>query len=79
MGNKAGDFLINSRLKIHPKKYQLFVNNQGIDFLGYLVFPTHIKLRKTNALRFRRKFKKMAIKYRHDKRFFSFSLVGLFF
>jgi len=67
MGKAANEFLMGLRLSIHPKKYQIFLNNQGIDFLGYLVFPTHIRLRKSNALRFRRRFKKMAEKYRAGK------------
>jgi len=67
IGTAASEFLNVMRLRMHPKKFQLFLNNQGIDFLGYLVFPTHIRLRKPNALRFRRKLKKMANRYRYGK------------
>lgn len=67
MGWAASEYLNSLRLKIHPKKFQLFLNTNGIDFLGYQVFPTHIKLRKSNALRFRRRLKKMAKKYRSGK------------
>lgn len=67
IGKAAVEFLNDSRLKIHPNKFQIFLKNQGIDFLGYLVFPTHIRLRKSNALRFRRKLKRMAKKYRAEE------------
>ncbi len=67
IGKEASEFLNRSRLRIHPKKFQIFLNNQGIDFLGYLIFPTHIRLRKTNALRFRRRLKKMAKKYQRKE------------
>jgi len=57
------NYLFGLRLCLHPKKCQLFLSDSGVDFLGYRVFPTHLKLRKSNALRFRRKLKSLAKKY----------------
>ncbi|MBU4257662.1 reverse transcriptase/maturase family protein [Patescibacteria group bacterium] len=33
-------------LKLHPKKQKIYPINQGIDFLGYVIKPTHILNRK---------------------------------
>lgn len=39
-------FLKNElNLELHPGKIEFRKLNQGIDFLGYVVFPKHIKLR----------------------------------
>lgn len=32
-------------LELHPKKVILKKHNQGIDFLGYVILPYHIKIR----------------------------------
>jgi len=58
------EYLAGLRLQLHPRKCQIFVGELGVDFLGYRVFPTHRKLRKSNALRFRRRLQKMAKKYK---------------
>lgn len=59
-----GEYLAGLRVKLHPNKCHIFLSELGVDFLGYRVFPTHRKLRMSNALRFRRRLKKMAEKYR---------------
>jgi len=61
------EYLTGLRLQLHPTKCQIFVGELGVDFLGYRVFPTHRKLRMSNSLRFRRRLKKMAEKYRQDR------------
>ena len=49
---KISDFL-NSKLllEIHPKKILICKYHQGIDFLGYVVFPNHIIVRKKTLKR----------------------------
>lgn len=58
------EYLAGLRLKLHSRKCHIFKSELGIDFLGHRVFPTHRKLRMSNALRFRRRLRKMAEKYR---------------
>lgn len=61
------EYLAGLRVKLHPNKCHIFLSELGVDFLGYRVFPTHRKLRMSNALRFRRRFKQMAAKYREGR------------
>lgn len=56
-------FLERERLLIHPRKIQLMPCNQGVDLLGYRVFPTHRRLRKDNGYRFRRRLRRQAKAY----------------
>jgi len=47
------EFLLNSlKLKLHPKKANVFPTEKGIDFLGYRVFENHRLLRKNTVKRF---------------------------
>ncbi len=42
-----GEFLgKNLRLELHPKKVEIIPYHKGVDFLGYVVFPHHILVRK---------------------------------
>ena len=49
-------------LRLHPKS-QVFPLAQGVNFLGYRVWPTHRLLRKSSVKRMRRKLKVFARKY----------------
>jgi hypothetical protein len=51
------------RLKIHPRKANLFQVRKGVDILGYQVFPDYCLLRNDNGFRFRRKLRKFARSY----------------
>jgi retron-type reverse transcriptase len=51
MKNISG-FLVNERLKPHPRKTFVLPVDTGIDHLGYRVFPTHRRLRKDTSMRF---------------------------
>jgi RNA-directed DNA polymerase len=42
------NYLASLRLKIHPIKSQIFATNQGANFLGFRIFPTHIRVRSNN-------------------------------
>ncbi len=44
-------FLKTIDLELHPKKQQIFPISTGIDFVGYRVFPSYIRLRSSNIKR----------------------------
>jgi Sulfatase-modifying factor enzyme 1 len=43
------------RLRLHATKCQVMRTQDGIDFLGYRIFPAHRRLRQTTARRFIRR------------------------
>ena len=61
--NRVGEYLEGLRLRLHPTKCQVFPVSQGIDFLGYRVYPDHRRLRRDNVVRFRRRLKKLQRDY----------------
>ena len=54
-------------LTLHPKKVSIFPINQGIDFLGYVIFKEHILLRARNVKSFRKRLKKYRQLYLDSK------------
>lgn len=58
------EYLETLRLKLHERKSRIYRVRDGISFLGYRIFPTHRLLNKGNALRMRRKLKKLSSQYR---------------
>jgi len=57
--NLIKDFLQSKlKLQLHPKKSEYFPIDKGVNFLGYIVFPNYILLRKSTIKRFAKKFKK---------------------
>ena len=59
------EYLGSLRLRLHPEKSRIFRVRDGVEFLGYRVFPTHRLLKKENALLMRRKMKKMSLQYQN--------------
>jgi len=57
---KISDFLQEDRLKLHPGKSFVAPVSEGIDHLGYRIYPTHRRLRRDNSLAFKRKLKHLA-------------------
>jgi len=53
----------NLKLKLKTKKMAIFPVKHGIDFLGFRVYKTHRKIRKSSIVRFRKKLKKMKRNY----------------
>jgi len=53
------DYLCRDRLSLHPDKTFVMPVTEGIDHLGYRIYPTHRKLRKDNCYRFVRKMRAM--------------------
>jgi len=51
------------RLKIHVDKARITPVETGTDWLGYRVFPSHRRLRKSNVRRFRRRLRRLALAY----------------
>lgn len=41
---------LKNNLKLELSRYQVFPVNKGVDFVGYEIYPTHIKLRKSIKL-----------------------------
>jgi RNA-directed DNA polymerase len=54
-------------LELHPKKVRIFPTRLGVDFVGYVVFPDHIRLRSKNVRRFRKRFKKLLQKQKEGQ------------
>jgi retron-type reverse transcriptase len=61
---RISEFLIQLRLRLHPRKNAIFPVGEGIRFLGYRVFPTHRLLAKENVWRFLRRVRRMKNDYR---------------
>jgi hypothetical protein len=57
-------FLERLRLRLHPKKTLLFPVAIGTNFLGYRIYPTHIRIRKENVGRFAQRMEKKQRLYR---------------
>ncbi|MBN1271890.1 MAG: group II intron reverse transcriptase domain-containing protein [Candidatus Aminicenantes bacterium] len=70
---KIEDYLTQLRLKLHPNKSRVFHTDEGVNFLGFKIFPTHRILKKQNILYMRRRLKKM--KYQYDQGEISFDKV----
>ncbi len=56
--------LNNLRLRLHPKKNKVFPVAQGTDFMGYRIFPSYRRLRKSNIKLFIRRMKKFQQGYK---------------
>ncbi len=55
------------KLNIHPKKVEIRRYTEGVDFLGYVVFPHYTKVRKRTVRRISRRINEKTILYRSDK------------
>lgn len=55
------------RLCIHPKKVEIRKYSEGVDFLGYVVFPHYTKVRKRTVRRISRRISEKTILYKSDK------------
>lgn len=56
-------FLATLRLKVHPTKDVIFPARQGIRFVGYRVWGSHVKLVAENVYRFRRRLRGLQRRY----------------
>ena len=60
-------FLAQLRLTIHLKSAQVNQAASGTPWLGYVVYPTHRKLKRRNAILFRKRLKRNISLYRQGK------------
>jgi retron-type reverse transcriptase len=72
------NYLNQLRLKIHPIKSQQFSTHLGANFVGFRIFPTHIRVRNDNLRRARQRLRQLyqthhneAINHNHIARSFS--------
>lgn len=54
-------------LELHPDKSKILNLNQGIQFLGFKIFPNHKIPRKTNLRKFQSKLKELKILYKEKQ------------
>jgi hypothetical protein len=59
----AVDYLAGLRLTIHPGAHPRPVT-EGMPFLGFVVFPTHRRLKRRNAIHYRRRLRRLLRAYR---------------
>lgn len=55
------DYLVQLRSTIHARKCHVTPTREGIDFLGYRIFPTHRRLRATTARQAIRRLREKAL------------------
>lgn len=56
---EVGQFLLEVRLRLHPRKSVVFPVREGIPFLGFRLFPTHRRLCQYNLRRFQRRLRRL--------------------
>jgi len=70
-------FLSRKRLKIHPKKTQVFPSKNSVRFLGFHLYNGYRKILRENLTRFTIKFKKRALDYTNQTIAFDNLLLSL--
>ena len=56
-------FLSSLRLTLHEKEAQVFPTSTGIPFLGWRVYPDHLRLKRRNGVAFQRRYTEMRRQY----------------
>jgi hypothetical protein len=54
-------------LKLHPKKVEIRKCRQGVDFLGYVLLPHHIKIRTKTKRKIPKKFRQRIALYKNSQ------------
>ncbi len=67
MREQIRNCLAIQRLCLHPRKAHITPTSQGLDFLGYRVFPTFRRLRNDNGHRFARRLRHLSQAYQQNK------------
>ena len=57
-------YLAGLRLTIHEERAHPQPTSEGLPFLGFVVFPTHRRLKRRNAVHYRRKLRDLVAAYR---------------
>ncbi len=58
---------LGRRLRLHPKKIVIFPTHIGIDFCGFVLFPTHRRLRRSSVRRFVQRIRRQREAYRNGE------------
>ncbi len=53
------------RLRLHENKSRIYRTSDGVDFLGYRIFPGYMLVRKSVVKRYRKRLRKMALDYKN--------------
>jgi retron-type reverse transcriptase len=61
------EYLATLRLRLHPHKSRVFRTKEGVDFLGYRIYPDFMRVRKNNVKRFRKRLRMMARLYKEGR------------
>lgn len=61
------ELLSRARLRLHPVKTQITETRQGVNFLGFRVFPDQVRLRQDNLRRARKRMRSLQWKYRQGR------------
>ncbi|MCP4267796.1 MAG: RNA-directed DNA polymerase [Candidatus Brocadiaceae bacterium] len=57
------NYLQTIKLALHENKSRIYQTSDGVDFLGFRIFPHYMKVRKRVVKGYRKKLKEMAIDY----------------
>jgi len=60
-------FLSSLRLTLHEREAQVFPTCTGLPFLGWHVYPDHLRLKRRNGVAFQRRYAEMRRKYQHGE------------
>jgi len=50
---QATEYLADLRLKVHTQKSQIFPSSDGVNFLGFHLYPFYRRIRRANLIRFK--------------------------
>ncbi len=67
ISRRLAEFLAGERLSHHPGKTFVVPVTEGVDHLGYRIFPAHRRLRRDNVWRFLHKMSRLQKLYAKDK------------
>jgi len=62
--DRIAEYLETVRLRLHPAKCRVYRTDEGVDFLGYRIYPEYMRVRKSNVKRFRKKLRIMVRQYK---------------
>ena len=65
------DFLAKLRLTLHEGNAQLLATENGIPWLGFVIFPTHRRLKQRNVVQFRRRLQQNLSRYQQGEMTFA--------
>jgi len=61
------EYLESLRLNLHANKSRVFRTADGVDFLGFRIYPSHMRVRKSNVRHHRKKLRGVIEKYETGK------------